>query len=117
MGLHHDKFEELREHKPVPGDVLESKDKTPVKVYVDTTKTSKSGDCQQVMFVNVQIDFECTGWYLTSKNLGLKALILSRSQEYLKSIYGDDFDSFLTDKIRVVRYNQAGTALICEVVA
>jgi len=112
-----EKFEEFRKNKPLPGDVLSSKDGSPVKVYVDSTKTSKSGDCKQVMFVNVQIDFECTGWYLTSKNLGLKALILSRSQDYLLTLFDNDLDSILTDMIRVVRYNQAETALICEVVA
>jgi hypothetical protein len=110
-----EKFNALRRNKPEPGDLLKSKDGGLVKVYVDETKTSKSGDCKQVMFVNVEIDFECTGWYLTSKNLGLKALILARSQEVLID-RAPNFDSIVVDKIRVVRHNKSGTALICEIV-
>jgi|APSaa5957512493_1039668.scaffolds.fasta_scaffold191288_1 hypothetical protein len=113
-GTKSEQFDLLRSQKPEPGTILSSKEGGFVKVYVDTSKTSKSGDCQQVMFVNVEIDYDCTGWYLTSKNLGLKALILARSQDVLMSSY-ENFDSILIDKLRVVRHNKAGTALICEV--
>jgi hypothetical protein len=110
-----ERFEELRKNKPEPGVILRPKDGGSVKVYVDTTKSSKSGDCKQVMFVNVEIDFDCTGWFLTSKNLGLKALILARSQDVLLNRFSD-FESIEIDKLRVVRHNNSGSALICEIV-
>lgn len=108
-------FEELRSNKPLPGCILEAKNKGVVRVFTDDTKTSKTGDCKQIMFVNVEIDYECSGWYLTSKSIGLKALILSRSQDVLISKF-NNLNSIVVDKIRVIRHNLAKTALICEIV-
>ena len=103
------RFRELLDNKPSPGDTLTSQDSQPVKVNVQTKGTG-----EYVMFINAIVDDEGTGWFLSEGSVGLKCLIMPSSQETL--LDSSDMLSDLRAKaLRVVRHNQRGTALICEV--
>lgn len=105
-----ERFRELLNNKPVPGDTLCPKDKDSVRVNVQTREDRGSF----VMFVNAVVDDDGTGWFLSEGSVGLKCLITPSSQQVLL----DEFDMLNDLKVvglRVVRHNQRGTALICEV--
>ena len=109
------KFDRLRNQKPQPGEVLRSKDGEPVPVYVETKPDFGQGETR-VVFTNALIDRECTGWYLTKETNGLKVLVLPHSQERLIELNGGSVENLQVVALRVVRHNEKGTALICELV-
>tara|TARA_R100000152_G_C6756339_1_gene180117 strand:- start:80 stop:481 length:402 start_codon:yes stop_codon:yes gene_type:complete len=114
MSSKSDKFRQLQGNKPSPGDVLRAKDDEPVPVFVER----RIGDSGIVfmMFCNALIDYECTGWYLTHEDTpkALKVLILPESQEILIENNNNRLDTLEVSALRVVRHNEKGTALICE---
>ena len=104
------RFMDLLNHKPESGKTLIVKDGVPVRVHVQ--ENSSTG--QYTMFVNAAIDDEGTGWFIKDGNIGLKCLIAPSSQSYLLGKYATISDMFVST-LRVVRHNQKGTALICEI--
>jgi hypothetical protein len=104
------RFSALLQNKPEPGKTLQSKDHAPVKVHVQRREPAGT----YVMFVNAVVDDAGTDWFLKEGSVGLKCLITPDSQQNLL----DNFET-LSDMsvvaLRVVRQNQKGTALICEV--
>ena len=114
MSSKSDKFRQLQSNKPSPGDVLRAKDEESVPVFVER-RISDSG-IVFMMFCNALIDYECTGWYLTHEDTpkALKVLILPESQEILIENNNNRLDTLEVSALRVVRHNEKGTALICE---
>ena len=107
------RFEELRERKPNPGELLYVKEGGNAPVMVDTNPV-KVG--LRVMFCNAAIDEECTGWYLTRDGKGLKCLILPQSQNKLLERNGGVLEGLTVRELRVVRHARNGRALICEII-
>lgn len=110
-----ERFQNLRKTKPGPGDILKVKaegGKAPVIVQTNDDETNG----KYRMFCNAAIDDEATGWFLTSEGIGLKCLILPRSQDYLIGLNGGSTENLEVDQLRVVRESNQGTSLICEVV-
>lgn len=99
------KFSILKENKPDPGTILRAKDGGVVPVFVDKKKDNR------VVFCNAAIDDDCTGWYLTKDQNGLKCLILPRSQEVVLKT-----NPPVVSELRVVRLSDNRRSLICEVV-
>ncbi len=109
-----ERFKKLQSKKPQPGEVLYAKDREPVPVFVER-RCNDSG-IVFMMFCNALIDYECTGWYLTHEDTpkALKVLVLPESQEQLVSQNKNRLDTLEVGALRVVRHNEKGTALICE---
>ena len=109
-----EKFKQLQQNKPAPGDVLRSKDASPVPVFVER-RVNDTGFVF-MMFCNALIDYECSGWYLTNEDTpkALKVLILPESQDILIEKNKKRLDTLEVSALRVVRHNEKGTALICE---
>ena len=107
-------FKKLQSEKPQPGEVLYAKDREPVPVFVER-RTNDAG-IVFMMFCNALIDYECTGWYLTHEDTqrALKVLVLPESQEILIEKNKNRLDTLEVAALRVVRHNEKGTALICE---
>ncbi len=112
-----EQFKKLQKNKPAPGDILTSLDRNPVSVCVER-KWSDAGQLIFMMYVNALIDGDCTGWYLTSEDTrkALKVLILPESQEVLIHNNRGRLDTLIVSALRVIRHNDRGTALICELV-
>tara|TARA_R110002020_G_scaffold123580_19_gene280297 strand:- start:1937 stop:2356 length:420 start_codon:yes stop_codon:yes gene_type:complete len=112
-----EKFKWLVDNKPEPGMVLTAKDKSAVIVHVER-KPGEGGGYVLMMFANALIDPDCTGWYLTNEDTpkALKVLVLPESQDALIDSHGGRLNSLTVGALRVVRHNERGTALICELV-
>lgn len=110
-----DRFEELRAAKPDAGDILTTKDGEPVPVFVEN-KPDRGKGAMRVVYTNALIDHDCTGWYLSPEKNGLKVLILPRSQDRLIERNGGSIEGLSVSELRVIRQNEKGTALICELV-
>lgn len=107
------KFQELLQKKPSMGEILMSKDKREVPVYVE-----RRDNGNLMVFTNALIDYDCTGWYLTDEDTtkALKILILPESQNKLIALNDGRLDDLFVAALRVVKPNGKGTALICELV-
>jgi len=105
-------FQKLLGEKPPPGTILTSEDGEPVPVYVEAHPDTGG----RVVYTNALIDYDCTGWYLSRQTTGLKVLVLPRSQKTLIDRNGGSTERLTVLRLRVVRHNQKGTALIAEVV-
>lgn len=104
------KFEYLRENKPSEGEVVISLDGDPVPVRVET------GFIERKMFVNAIIDDDCTGWYLSSGNRGLKMVLVPEAQEQLIALNYGSLGNLKVSALRVVRASFAGTCLLSTLV-
>tara|TARA_R110002051_G_scaffold312549_1_gene387816 strand:+ start:215 stop:640 length:426 start_codon:yes stop_codon:yes gene_type:complete len=104
------RFSDLLQNKPEPGRTLQSEDKNPVQVHVQRKEPAGT----YVMFVNAVVDDAGTGWFLKDGLVGLKCLITPSSQQDLLKNFETISDMSVV-ALRVVRQNQKGTALICEV--
>ena len=100
----------LRENPPEIGHIIYCKEKEPARVYVKYDKEQN----RWIMYVNAIVDYECTGWYLTSEDKGLKCLINPSTQEYLKDEYNGEEERFRLFKVRVVNVTSEGRALVVE---
>jgi hypothetical protein len=106
------RFLELSQNKPMPGDILTSVDGEKVKVHRDVIFRD-DGTPREVYYVNCAIDVDTSGWYLTSRNRGLKALILPLSLSLLqRHCFGEKLQ---VKRLSVVRINEKHTALYCEI--
>ena len=110
-----EKFKWLVDNKPEPGTVLTSKDHNEIDVHVER-KRAPTGSYVLMMFANALIDPDCTGWFLTNEDTSkaLKVLVLPESQDALIAAHGGRLDALTVGALRVVRHNEKGTALICE---
>lgn len=108
------RFEKLRESKPLPGEILRTKDGKKISVFVDQCVMFGSEPEVKLMYCNAAIDRDASGWYLTQELTGLRCLILQRSQEFLVRQFGG-YDGIQISELRVVRHNARSTALICEI--
>ena len=104
------RFSDLLQHKPEPGKTLQAQDGNPVKVHVQRREPVGT----YIMFVNAVVDDAGTGWFLKEGSVGLKCLITTDSQRNLLEKFETISDMSVV-ALRVVRQNQKGTALICEV--
>ena len=91
------RFSDLLQNKPEPGRTLQSEDKNPVQVHVQRKEPAGT----YVMFLKDGL-------------VGLKCLITPSSQQDLLKNFETISDMSVV-ALRVVRQNQKGTALICEV--
>ena len=117
--LRAEKFKMLVKNKPAPGEVLTAKNANPVPIHVERKIIdANSGQWSLMMFANALIDLECTGWYLTPQDTpkALKVLILPESQESLIEGNKGRLTNLEVAALRVVRHNEKGTALICELI-
>jgi len=110
-----EKFKWLASNKPKAGEILKSIDDSPVEVHVERRR-NKHGEIVLMMFANALIDDQCTDWYLTNNDTprALKVLILPESQDVLIDSNRGRLDSLEVSALRVVKHNEKGTALICE---
>lgn len=112
-------LEKILKSPPKYGSIVTSKDGEPVPVYVDTyadNRDKPGSGATRVMFVNIAVDLEHTGWYLTSASRGLKGLVLPLAQKWLIDSNKGSHVGLEVTSLRVVRHNKAKTALLCEVV-
>jgi len=108
-------FKSLLDQKPSAGTILESFSKEPVSIFLDNKPDIGQGP-KRIMFANALIDDEATGWFLMESSRGLKCLILPHAQDELIAQNGGSTENLTVTRLRVVRQNNRGTALICELV-
>lgn len=104
-------FERLSKNLPPEGEVLESEERSIVKVYEDWKKRD-DGKPSRILYCHAKIDSKATGWYLHSKEYGLKCMISLRSAH--RVIEGEN--GVFVQALKVIRQSNSGKSLVCEVV-
>jgi len=112
-------FRRVLNQKPTAGMVLRSRDGSPVPVVVQHKPSRGCRADTRVFVCGAIVDGELLTWVLTptmrgGEPIGLKCLILPRSQEELIRRHRGQTDNITVDALVVVRHNDRGTALICE---
>lgn len=102
------RFQRLLANWPKPGDILESLNGEPAEVIVQGL------DDKRFMLTTAIIDKECTGWYLCYDSRGVVVMIDMRDHRRLLQRAADMGPEVTVDRLRVLRKNVRGTALICE---
>jgi len=105
------RFQLILRNTPQPNTLLLSKTSKPVPVYVSEYEEERR------MFAYVAIDDERTGWYLSEATRGLKALIMSNSQDHLIAMNNGSIIDLTVQALMVVKWTKKYNALITETVA
>jgi len=103
-------FAEICRQFPEPGETIEHIDNERIRVFEDWKVNE--GEPVRILFCNAAVDEDATGWYLHSKDYGLKCILSLRSHD-LVLVEGDDLYVY---EVRVLRKTRSGKALVCEVV-
>jgi len=118
-GVEQRAFRRMLRQKPTAGMVLRSRDGNFVPVVVQHKPAVGCRACTRMLLCGAIVDRELLDWVLTpimrnGEPIGLKCLILPRSQEELIRRNRGVTDDLVVDALVVVRHTHRGTALICE---
>ena len=102
-------FEELSKNIPEEGAILEGEERGIIRVFEDWKK-QEDGSPSRILYCHAKIDSKATGWYLHSKDYGLKCMISLRSSHRI--LEGDS--GIFVRTLRVLRKSNSGKSIICE---
>ena len=106
-----DRFRELQQCLPEPGDVIECLDGIPASVRME------GDDEQQQLFTYAVIDREMSGWFLQLAAYGVIVFIDRKDHEkVIKDSTPDSEGRPTIEKVRILRKSWRGTSLIGELV-
>lgn len=108
--LQKEEFLKLKGDQPKVGDVLSTLDGEPLQLSVGSR--TEGGRKKVAVFCRAIVDLKRKGWFLENRNRGIICLVLPQSQSRLKK----EGDTFLVEKLQVVRYTENGRAILCDVV-
>jgi hypothetical protein len=106
-----EKFQHWLNRWPEPGEVLVCLDGVPAEVTVMTYPGSG-----QSLNTAAVIDNACTGWYLSLQPRGVMVMIDLDSHQQVLERAAELGPKVTVERLRVLRRNRRGTALICEYV-
>jgi len=110
---------ELRETKPAPGSIVTAKNGFAIPVQyqlVPAEQLVASGGSDYILFVNLGVDEEATGWYLTTEDRGLKAMFKRDCHKQLLARNNGCVENLFIDAVRVHAHSRSGTSVVVGLV-